>query len=894
MPEVSKREALEQMSNEEIVTLRDKLRKKDALSRMTSEELMRLHDSLSPQPSTTAIPTQPTAEEDVGVSPFMVPFSDIVKPSVPEIEVGAEPTLREAPSPEPAMIGAAPTDVPITAPSAVLAAVGAVSVPPTSPRTQAEEFLDALVSGGIRGFTGLDVDSKDLKENFGFDVGELAGFLGSYALATRYLRPLVGGLSKLAPAARRIVAEAIAGGAVETGHQTMRRLAGQDTDPIQIPITAATFGAIGGTLETLGFVGRKIAGKTVEIRKWVPTGPPAAWHKPTDQFVNRTRWAVPINKPDGAVEFVFRKAPGITPVERQAVESMPILPERKMTKGALSLSIENPLRTFDRLGEMSKELFHYPMRQGEHRFMLRTRNLDKTIKALSKKYFTRGSADRIGLYAVSRQHGGVELLSSMGVKKIPKLTEGENHVYEWMRKSYDRTFTELNAARESAGLDLIPKVENYFTFVRLLDDAQKAGLSPLESSWKDIRRFIKVGSTPFQFGRKRLGGILPVKTNAVDVFKQYHRSALRHVELSPEIAKQRQLISGNYFDGFDLSVHNPEAYSFLHQWLTNAAGVPSMPLAIDPILKKINRNLTFSILSANLRSAAIQPSAIVNTTAEIGPLWAARGVKQLLSPEGRRFALKESNVLLGRQYDVAVDEMIGSVTGTIKKKVGTAGLSLLRVLDMETAQATWLGAYARGQKVLKMSHRNAVNYADDTVVRTQASASPLERAPIQRSALGQSATLFQTFVINNWGFLTRDVVGIGRRSPFSRETAKKVTTWVTGATILNTIYEDVLGWPSPFPSPVNAFAKQMEYSDDETSASWRALREMSELIPIVGGAVRYGSHPLGAQVDVWGDITANITSGWRSKRSLPENLARIAGVPGVAQMAKTKRFLEKE
>lgn len=893
MPEVSKRETLEQMSNEEIVALRDRLRKKDALSRMTSEELMRLRDSLSPQPSATAVAAQPTVEEDVGVSPFMVPFSDIVKPSVPEIELRAEPTLREAPSPEPAMIGAAPTDVPITAPSAVLAAVGAVSMPPTSPRTQAEEFLDALVSGGIRGFTGLDVDSKDLRENFGFDVGELAGFLGSYALATRYLRPLIGGLSKLAPAARRIVAETIAGGAVETGHQTMRRLAGQDTDPIQIPITAATFGAIGGTLETLGFVGKKIAGKAVEIRKWTPTGPPAAWHKPTDQFVNRTRWAIPINKPDGTVEFVFRKAPGITPVERQAVESMPILPERKMTRGALNLSLENPLRTFDRLGEMSKELFYYPMRGGEHRFMLRIRNLDKTIKALSKKHFTRGSADRVGLYGISREHGGIEILSSMG-KKVPKLTEGENRVYEWMRKYYDRTFTELNAARESAGLDLIPKVENYFTFVRLLDDAQRAGLSPLESAWKDIRRFIKVSATPFQFGRKRLGGILPVKTNAVDVFKQYHRSALRHIELSPEIAKQRQMISGNYFDGFDLSIHNPEAYNFLHQWLTNAAGMPSMPLAIDPMLRKINSNLTFSILSANARSAGIQPSAALNTAAEIGPLWMLRGVMQLFNPEKRRFALKHSKVLVGRQYDVAVDEMIASVTGTLKKKIGKAGLLPLRVGDMETARASWLGAYARGQKVLKMSHRSAVNYADDTVVRTQASASPLERAPLQRSALGQTATLFQTFVINNWGFLTRDVIGIGRRSPFSRETAKKVMTWVTGATILNTVYEDVLGWPSPFPSPLNAFAKQMEYSDDETAASWRALREMSELIPIVGGAVRYGSHPLGAQVDVWGDITANITSGWRSKRSLPENLARIAGVPGVAQAAKTIRFLERE
>lgn len=893
MAEDYKRKALEQMSNEELLALRDKFRKGKALERMSNEELLRLRDSFRAEPSATAIGMQPTAEEEVGVSPFMVPFSDIRKPSVPEIEVGAEPTLREAPSPEPAMIGAAPTDVPITAPSAVLSAVGAVSMPPQSPRTQAEEFLDALVSGGIRGFTGLDVDSKDLKENFGFDVGELAGFLGSYALATRYIRPLVGGLSKLAPAARRIVAETIAGGAVETGHQTLRRLAGQDTDPIQIPITAATFGAIGGTLETLGFVGKKIAGKTVEIRKWVPTGPPAAWHKPADQFVNRTRWAVPINKPDGTVEFVYRKAPGITPTERQAVESMPILPERKITKGALPLSIETSLRTFDRLGEMSKELFSYPMRGAEHRFMLRTRNLDKTIKALSKKYFTRGSADRIGLYGISREHGGIEILSSMG-KKVPKLTEGESHVYEWMRRGYDRTFTELNAARESAGLDLIPKVENYFTFVRLLDDAQKAGLSPLESAWKDIRRFIKVSATPFQFGRKRLGGILPVKTNAVDVFKQYHRSALRHIELSPEIAKQRQLISGNYFDGFDLSVHNPEAYNFLHQWLTNAAGVPSFPTAADPVLRWLNKNLTFSILSANIRSAAIQPSAIVNTAAEIGPLWAARGVKQLLSPKGRRFALKESNVLLGRQYDVAVDEMVGAVTGTIKKKVGTAGLSVLRVLDMETAQATWLGAYSRGQKVLKMSHRNAVNYADNTVVRTQASASPLERAPIQRSALGQSATLFQTFVINNWGFLTRDVIGIGRRSPFSRETAKKVTTWVAGATILNTIYEDVLGWPSPFPSPLNAFAKQMEYSDDPTAASWRALREMSELMPIVGGAVRYGSHPFGAQVDVWGDITANITSGWRSKRSLPENLARIAGVPGVAQAAKTIRMLEGE
>ena len=84
-------------------------------------------------------------------------------------------------------------------------------------------------------------------------------------------------------------------------------------------------------------------------------------------------------------------------------------------------------------------------------------------------------------------------------------------------------------------------------------------------------------------------------------------------------------------------------------------------------------------------------------------------------------------------------------------------------------------------------------------------------------------SLFQTFVINNWGFLTRDVAGVGNASISNPEALRKIMRYIGGAFATNVVFEDVLQTRSPFPAPLHAFAKMADSDDDQLKALGAAM-----------------------------------------------------------------------
>ncbi len=204
------------------------------------------------------------------------------------------------------------------------------------------------------------------------------------------------------------------------------------------------------------------------------------------------------------------------------------------------------------------------------------------------------------------------------------------------------------------------------------------------------------------------------------------------------------------------------------------------------------------------------------------------------------------------------------------------------MLDMETAKATFHAAHEYAVKELGYKGKKAQRFADDITMRTQASAAPSDIAPIQRTPVGKSLSLFQTFVINEWGFLTKDVLGMKNAKVSNPQAFQRVLRYVVGATAINSFYEDVLGINSPHPTPIRAFQEALEKGEDLPSATWSATQEVAEKIPLLGGGIRYGKGITGASSEVVRDFI--------TQRSIKaENIAKLAGVPGTAQIAKSIR-----
>jgi len=671
----------------------------------------------------------------------------------------------------------------------------------------------------------------------------------------------------------------------------------------------------------------QIRGFLKKLQKAAPEPPPAEPHPLYGRVIKQRT----LKKSDGT-ELKF---PKVYLGELSILQKMPDLPptfvglggELKWTPATFSSAgsglwktrplgglIEPMISVFDRLGPKAKELIYRPVKQAEFNIAVDNKRLQSFIKDVRKKYSAK-ERERIGLWAVAQQKRGKQILKIMG-RKVEQLTPREKQLYKELRGRFDLYWERLNSARKASGKAPLPKVRNYFTFMRTLDYMDKLGINPVEASAKSFAKHLDAVKSmygipttakfPFEIPRLKAAG-LSVELDVARVFERYGEAANRYIHLSPVLTKIHELTGTSIVDPktgkrWRLSETHPNAYEAITKWRTFLANASDMsflgkaPPLVERAARTLNRNLTYAVLSANVRSALIQPTAFVNTFTQIGSRYGFEGAYSLFSPQKRKFVLQNSKVLLPRQYDVAVREAMQAVksgrVGEAKKLTARVALKPLQMLDMETATATWYGGYKYAKEALGLSHKRAANWADDLVTRTQASGAMSDIAPIQRSALGRSASLFQTFIIQNWNLLTRDILGLNNPR-ISRATAmRRVARLIMGTTLVNMLYEDVLGLNSPFPTPLRVYQEMVDEGAPPQERLVRIIKELSEYVPIIGGGLRYGSHPLGAPFQFAGEVSEAL-SGEPLAPGIPELAAKGAGIPGTQALIKYKKIRQR-
>jgi hypothetical protein len=624
-----------------------------------------------------------------------------------------------------------------------------------------------------------------------------------------------------------------------------------------------------------------------------------------------------------------------------------VLQQAKDIKQSFFPFLESPLRLFEEAG--LKELIYYPYRSAERAYRTARQALTQELYALSKN-LTREQREAITAHAYSLDPAG-QKINQFNNKAPRALTDNEKVVYDTLRNAYDELFKRINEVRKAIGQEPLDKIPNYFTFVRAFSMAEELGLAPnplLSPKNVVAATYAKYSSVPFAHAKKRTGAAYKADLDAFSIFSQYGQRALKYINLTPFTAKVKELISSDLPDpktgklNWKLEDNLPQTYKFLSEWnnFVSHGYQSSLGRVVDRGINMLNKNLAFSLLSANLRSGLIQPTAIRNTYTEIGAKYTAEGIKMSIEDiyqggKNREFAMKNSQVLDTRQmadvydsvYDsikklrgseIAQDIKAQPVAGTIRSlgaardMLGSAGFKLLKIGDFETALATWNGSYKFATEKLGYSGKQAFNYADDVVTRTQASSLPGDLAPIQRSMLGRALTMFQTFVINDWNFLTRDVLGLKSGQGLTKDVAIKGARMIAATTILNMFLEDALGLNSPFPRPIKELVGQIREGENFENIASKVGLELVEPVPILSGT-RYGRAPGGPILEMIGDAAEKLRGGAyanKKKGMITEireegltsgNLAdvfshpvtKLGGVPGAAQFTKTFRAMER-
>ena len=821
-----------------------------------------------------------------------------------------------------------------------------------------EEAKKSVIGGVTSGLTfgALEPYKEEVGHLGGYGAGEVVGELAPLG----YLSKVIGGVQALSkvPALLRPV---IAGGAIGTATGTAREVVdvakGGEFNPEDIAIEAGTFALLDGLVgvvgagvkkailakDAKGFVEAARAAREsgrinfsdkqlADIAKTVKSGKAEesllirklktpdnqkknifkkyGLDENTAQLAANERRVVAKNV-TGAPDVILDK-PIVTKGEQAVL--MEIKEEAPSTlkeeiKGGISKAnqlVENPIRTHERLG--TKEIMYDVAREVDNIATVETKQFLNDFHGFMKGKFSWWKkpehSKKIGVYAISQQKGGKEILKGMGINEIPKLSKVEMESYKYMRDNLEKMYFDLQKARQSAGLAPFPKVENYFTFWRTVDAELNMGHNIMTMSPQNIAKKLK--ETPFRFKNKRvIDNYGEVNLDAFNVFEKYMSQSIRHKHLTPTLSKFNQMLEGKYFNGFSLKTQAPQAHKDLTDWVNFVGGVRKnyLPGKVSKAMGKLNENVAFAVLSYNLRSIGIQPTAIINSTAVLSPKYVKKGIAGIFNKKMRDFAMAKSNHLAAREFDVHVTEALGGIGGRFantRKAVGRAGLAPLQWLDKETAMATWIGGYKRGKELLKLTEKEAINYADDIVIKSQASGSRVDISKLQRSDIGKLISPFQTFVINNWGFLTRDVAGIGNASITSAKAREQVMRYMAGVMATNILFEDVLQTRSPFPAPFHEFARKMEESDDEMKAFWSAMLEMGELAPVFGGGIKYGSDPLGAGVQtikdaagILSDPTAVLKGGYQTKKAA-ETFGKLTGLPGTIQAKKLGKMINED
>ncbi len=642
----------------------------------------------------------------------------------------------------------------------------------------------------------------------------------------------------------------------------------------------------------------------------------------------------------------------------------------------------------NKLGQKVYKNFVVPLRQAEHNFVIESQRYKDWIKDY-KKQFSSHDRDVIGQHLIGQMEQGqatfaeinrkvieaqrpkdfykrplkeqemidrviTQKLRNKGKlvepKKFEELTPEQQAAVTEIRKVLDVMYERINAAREVAGLDKIEKVDDYFTFMRKFSLLEELGYDltkiPAEDFYRTSITDFKTRGLSFQYGKERVQSTRDLETDAFYVMDKYLTTALRTAHMTPVIGKLR--------DGLDVNSRfaevNPYAHKYLHDTLDYVSGKKISEAAdwINTMANKVNRNIGIFILTYNAKSMAVQPSAVVNTIGVLGPRAVGKGLMDFMRPDMQKFALENSKVLKARMHDITVEEMTKGLTGKLgraKETAASIGTLPLRYLDLKTAQISWLSAYRYGQDVCKLSPKEAILFADDTVINSQGSAARIDLAPIQHTPLGKSLTLFNTFVINNLNFLADDIMGIRKtnrlkaegldrsnvesldKNQFARLNAdgkfnvyergkllptskaiENVVTFAAASFVCNTIYE-LAGTKSPMPAPLSAAyegftgqswvdalqGKEATKREGQLAGAFmETLKEFLSMMPVSGGSFRYGGGSwMGATTGHIYDSLQTFSGQPGSKPAL-YIAAKWLGMPGGQQMYKIFKQLSKE
>jgi len=275
---------------------------------------------------------------------------------------------------------------------------------------------------------------------------------------------------------------------------------------------------------------------------------------------------------------------------------------------------------------------------------------------------------------------------------------------------------------------------------------------------------------------------------------------------------------------------------------------------------------------------------------------------------------------------------------TGKNTLGEIGFKPLEWADKMTTRWTRLAFELKGER-MGLKGEELKHWADEWTMKVAGSTHRLNRTPWQRTSFGRMLTVFQNFNIADFNFMMNETLGLGREHLTPVQRVTRTLSYIFWTTATNMLYEDLVPavlpdkaqkyvfgggrFHSPFPTPIRTFMggsllpipslwddkelqkivnngygsfwkskmKENEKGRPEGwSRAYQTIKEPTEILPALGGGLKYGSSPFGIVPQAIEDMTKALSGkkgAYNPFAVLGYNAMLLGGVPGLFQARKT-------
>jgi hypothetical protein len=390
------------------------------------------------------------------------------------------------------------------------------------------------------------------------------------------------------------------------------------------------------------------------------------------------------------------------------------------------------------------------------------------------KDFDESNFERIGVYAIAQQDGGIERLANNGITEDMvndlNLTAEEKAAYNFVREKFDSEYPAVKRYMRDVYNEDVGQVKNYVSF---LSDSD---------AMSDLDIFDR-------FGQRASDVIMKTKSVEKGFTKERAAQSANQLQLNIDKIFRRHLDDVAYMlnMGRDVKmffeiVNTPAMREKLGDvgtlaWLqyldlmARKGGTPgAQRIAALDVLRK---NVAAGVLSLRLSSALVQFSSFADTLGTLGVEWSTKGAASIAtSAQWRSFILDNfPEVKKAIGDDVAFREFGSSLFSRLAEK----GLKPLQVLDGLMRSTAAAGAYQKAADelgiVVDLENPNSdlIDIATKSMRQSQGS-SFFKDQPLaittgmgltENRSVNKTLLTFQSFMLNRWDNIWRQVWRLG-------------------------------------------------------------------------------------------------------------------------------------